>query len=900
MAEAAAAEPREPPKNSQPVSVADPTQDSRKNTLSASQRLFDEAMRANELPVFAELTREDLENENSLDYLVPFADWILQGHARTAQGEAYAPSSLESYFGSMINLMKKTHFQGAHRKDWGVEDDWIRTTKSTILRLAAADGRQGTNSDAMADIKTVPIFKKNEDSPTQLLTVVGKHGQDVTRPCYELKNFGPDIDLKTLMHKLLLQAKGDKHAHAVILKAVATFHAIGRGGEPKFLNYRNMHYILEFGATTARWLAIKQLLVKLTSFCNDLDHFETCFYFIMALYWVHGGLTRPAGKDPKGRSQSAVFYESVTHKDSSITKMVTSALKAAAPSNMKDLVCARGLRAGGTTICHLDRRISREELLARGCWSDGTNREAYSATALALILPCMYLLGGYPDPRATYPGPSVARTYPGNVQVIGWFQALLGTLYGSVDVYEFMTPTPQEVQQGSMKGRLKPMMDHVTATLLAWYPAFCRSFRNVPGGYMSLKLIQSRARAAWALQSDSTAHDRLMQIGQAIDDNWRSSVLAVSLPSADVMVSEEEMQRRYQRVEEAMLHLRNLYTNLLSHVTSRAEEVSAKVGRLEQELKRVGGILEGEVKTNKKFREDVTQGLNFLIQAVQAGQQQLPPVPPFQPPPLALQPPPPGQQQETPQEQEDQPPLPPQQEQEPQEPAAAPAAADSPPRGEAAHEEQPRRSPRGHALGRTTALLNGVPAGSISETHELMALLQDLLDNGKFSTWQVGHLAEVKPTHLDLNPNNRTKYGNLMEAVEFFVQPSERVALMGTTDASNQEKLEILKKLVRRVQVAKLFLMRKKQNWQWNTLKTELGKANKTKTLIMGLANNFAQPEVRAQLLYWKPPHVVMRPRVRNEVVADPAPNGKWRPVRVGTESLLAYLRRHLGDQRVP
>ena len=64
-----------------------------------------------------------------------------------------------------------------------------------------------------------------------------------------------------------------------LLELIATYNAIGRGGEAKFMNYLNIFFDSYFGLLFCQWFQKKTCKSNPTAFVPDYEHPKMCFYF---------------------------------------------------------------------------------------------------------------------------------------------------------------------------------------------------------------------------------------------------------------------------------------------------------------------------------------------------------------------------------------------------------------------------------------------------------------------------------------------------------------------------------------------------------------------------------------------------------------------------------------------
>ena len=71
-----------------------------------------------------------------------------------------------------------------------------------------------------------------------------------------------------------------------MLTKIMTYLQSSRGGEVKFMTYDKMYFDQFFNCIVAKLFQIKTLTTVPTSFCDDYEHPEISFYYILGAHWM--------------------------------------------------------------------------------------------------------------------------------------------------------------------------------------------------------------------------------------------------------------------------------------------------------------------------------------------------------------------------------------------------------------------------------------------------------------------------------------------------------------------------------------------------------------------------------------------------------------------------------------
>ena len=164
--------------------------------------------------------------------------------------------------------------------------------------------------------KTTYPLPRKQGKDTQLLQVNNI-------PTTEFMEAYRMIDFYTVCCRLFARGEYKK-----LLELIATFSAIGRAGEAKFLHILNMFYDSYFGLLFCQWFQKKTCKSNPTAFVPDYQHPEKCFYFSHGCFFAcEDGLFRPNGigepKSAKRRRAYFLFQELHGIHDTSVAGRIT-------------------------------------------------------------------------------------------------------------------------------------------------------------------------------------------------------------------------------------------------------------------------------------------------------------------------------------------------------------------------------------------------------------------------------------------------------------------------------------------------------------------------------------------------------------------------------------------------
>jgi hypothetical protein len=563
------------------LSVGDAV-DGRQGSVACGMKIalghFDTAMVAAEFPSWDAMPDDFVVGDNALLLLGAFATHLSNESHLKPNGDEYAVTSLVKYFEYVVVSFKERY--NKRPGYFKIEPEELTLLKDNMRKLVSARNQTGSCADDVVDVKTAPLFgKTNRGASTMVLlpdphSVYGK----------QLVPMSPATDLRFICSQLM--ASGKKGSHATMLQLCLTRAAVGRGGEVKFLQWPRVWWDPYLGCCLARWFQPKQLKVSLTSFMADYSCMELDCFFNFACFWMmEDGLTRPTtnpyAESTKTVGHSAGFVFQDLHKttDQNTTRLLSNAIKKHVPAETKDMLSVKSLRIGSSTELASNRLITFDESLARGGWSDGTNRKYYVFMTVAMILPPMKCLAHWPDPLSSCPYPSFDELAEEDQ---GLILQLILKLY-SIDVPEFAAPT-----QGNRNGgRLRPFMNACTAALLMYYKTIIRDYSvSHP---VIVKLIECADRA-WPDKSRPDCHELLQRLSSAIQKNFDYKKSLVSHE-----VQGNEMLERVRAMQTQQGQQLTVACDSLARSRHQNEQLQREISRQGRQLEQ---LVEAHEKTN--------------------------------------------------------------------------------------------------------------------------------------------------------------------------------------------------------------------------------------------------------------------------------------------------------------
>jgi hypothetical protein len=99
----------------------------------------------------------------------------------------------------------------------------------------------------------------------------------------------PSVDLKAVLRSLMQKARAGDTINGNLQRRcwlVATYHAMGRGGEIKFQNYADWVFDPRFEVTNIHWKELKKLASYAMPMMADMDGYECYFYHALGSFWL--------------------------------------------------------------------------------------------------------------------------------------------------------------------------------------------------------------------------------------------------------------------------------------------------------------------------------------------------------------------------------------------------------------------------------------------------------------------------------------------------------------------------------------------------------------------------------------------------------------------------------------
>ena len=157
-------------------------------------------------------------------------------------------------------------------------------------------------------------------------------------------------DLRCIQLSLIASSEADKYQKRCEINM--TWAVDGRGGESRFLSYRDWYFDDQLQCVVCTWRELKTLKSYVTTFCNDADNFATDVLDSLGDFFAMGeGLMRPGfgGQEDLPAKAKKVFPRSQGKSDGWLTNQITRSIRNNISYANPNHFSARSLRIGPTT-----------------------------------------------------------------------------------------------------------------------------------------------------------------------------------------------------------------------------------------------------------------------------------------------------------------------------------------------------------------------------------------------------------------------------------------------------------------------------------------------------------------------------------------------------------------------
>ncbi len=382
---------------------------------------------------------------------------------RNANPQPYSNQTVIQAFECVIRKLKHKF-----RRDMGQDNEaaYFPPAEITALKNELRDNRSRNLMEDDSDLfKGVYPIPRKHSSRTILF-----RPYDGTPEDHAGREATKRVDLLTICKGLFLKCKFKELAYLI-----GTHNAVGRGGEIKFLSYKNMFMDEALGVLFAQWFQRKTLKTNPTGYVPDFEHPELCFFFNLGCYWAcDNGLMRDVVGEPgtpQWRRSMFVFPHLHSMQDKSVAKAIGDILKSEIADALKKYYSAKSLRYGAMSLITWDPAVTYEEAVALGGWLTNCNRDWYIWQYLVAIIPAIKSLAGYPDARVLPSPPGVDIL--ANSQQLDVDERLAGAHWANFIKKLF----PCNLACfNHVNGSLRPFLITVAATMIMHFDYFYRQY----------------------------------------------------------------------------------------------------------------------------------------------------------------------------------------------------------------------------------------------------------------------------------------------------------------------------------------------------------------------------------------------------------------------------------------
>jgi len=278
-------------------------------------------------PPFEELTAADVENDNLQQILYRYGTYLPSAklaHYNTS-GKNLAASSKSQYHSNLVTAFRDKFWRHELWRDPTYES-WHKEVLAGIERRSVREAR--SDADEANDARTRPLYMKADPS---LLRYA-----DRTSPAWNQRK---GVDLESICSQLI-GAATEANKNCIMWSMIMDIYfGVGRGGEPKFLRLDDMEWDPLFEIVTMKWVQSKVLTSHRLTFGHSYNSFLCDWFLSKAFYFAfNNGLVRNANQ---AAARKFLYPHLHSKKDATVTKDVTSALRACCSDDLKQFTTAK-------------------------------------------------------------------------------------------------------------------------------------------------------------------------------------------------------------------------------------------------------------------------------------------------------------------------------------------------------------------------------------------------------------------------------------------------------------------------------------------------------------------------------------------------------------------------------
>ena len=282
-------------------------------------------------------------------FLTGFSYWLCNtnipaNHQKYLENPDLIPTSfltagsLKGYLGKVIQMLRKLFPED----EFWEEEDRVSNISGTKFEKACKRA-QKKKDDSFGQESKIGLYRK------------ARHESSLDDPNY-LPHWTCLVNCDEICKVMLSKTKIDDIASRMTEKRLAltlTFHAVGRGGETKYLDWKNISFNHWMNCLEALWTELKTLSTYSCPFVPNKDGYLTDVLHALACFFVLGkGLFRGSSSGKKV-STKVMPYLSDEMAHGNVSRWLTTAIRqnfpARVPEEEKKKVTAKSLRIAGTT-----------------------------------------------------------------------------------------------------------------------------------------------------------------------------------------------------------------------------------------------------------------------------------------------------------------------------------------------------------------------------------------------------------------------------------------------------------------------------------------------------------------------------------------------------------------------
>ena len=329
----------------------------------------------------ANLTQDDILGDNLERKFNDFAYWLANTPIpkNPDRDDLLNPRASDALNPSFLGSLTLTQYLGRVRSSLSDRfpnhplfrdpEEWTAMRVDFQTEVTRA---QLTSSDGFGGIQFRCLYKLNSKDPR-----LYEFGRDDL-----LNDWVSKCDLKAVLRSLMQKARAGDTINGNLQRRcwlVATYHAMGRGGEIKFQNYADWVFDPRFEVTNIHWKELKKLASYAMPMMADMDGYECCFYHALGSFWlVETGLYR---RSLTSADAQFVFPDLHRISDAAVARKLTLTIRENLPNGVpqpiKDSITVKSLRKATITTLAAHADISIFDSAGRSGHSTGTTQDSY-------------------------------------------------------------------------------------------------------------------------------------------------------------------------------------------------------------------------------------------------------------------------------------------------------------------------------------------------------------------------------------------------------------------------------------------------------------------------------------------------------------------------------------------